>query len=38
MIPDCLVLGIEDLPTVSYPQLVNGFGNELLNMESVIDK
>ena len=38
MIPDCLVLGIEDFPTVSYPQLVNGFGNELLNMEPVIDK
>lgn len=38
MLPDRLVLGIEDFPTVSYPQLVNGFGNELLNMEPVIDK
>ncbi len=38
MRPDRLVLGIEDFPTVSYPKLVNGFGNELLNMEPVIDK
>ncbi len=38
MLPDGLVLGIEYLPAVSYPQLVNGFGNELLDMEPVIDK
>ncbi len=38
MLPDCLVLGIEYLPTVSYPLLVNGFGYELLDMEPVIDK
>ena len=38
MLPDGLVLGIEDFPAVSYPQLVNGFGNKLLDMESVIDK
>lgn len=38
MLPDCLVLGIENFPAVSYPQLVNGFGNELLNMKPVIDK
>ena len=38
MLPDRLVLDIEDFPAVSYPQLVNGFGNELLDMEPVIDK
>ena len=38
MFPDRLVLGIEDFPTVSYPQLVNGFGDELLDMKPVIDK
>lgn len=38
MLPGSLVLGIEDFPSVSYPQLVDGFGNELLDMEPVIDK
>ena len=38
MLPDCLVLGIKYLPTVSYPQLVNGFGYELLDMEPIVYK
>ena len=33
-----LVFGIEHFPSVAYAQLIDYFGNELLYMETVVDK